>query len=362
VGIDDAKAVPQDAHMPKTHQTVQAARTCLVITVLALSLASSARGTTQRCAEAVQSQGQTLPALQELAPGVWWVNAQRGEANATNRGQVSNLLVVRDAPPGKAGVPRVWLIGSGPSPMWGQRLRCQISLVVGAPVTDVISPWARPELVLGAKAFHAQHWAHADVARAMRRECARCTERLRQRLGEAAVDLGSQPAEVPTRLLRGERGRLGPFEWHRVQRARGSAVTLWYLPQQGLLTAHGLVWAGGVPDLRDTRAPELSAGLRGLQRVATAAKGLNAVIGEQGSPVGVAEIEQHLLYLSALGQQVRAGQDEGSDGVRPPTSLPGIAFGQAHRLQDPMHALNWQRAWRQADEPPPKMPPKQPRR
>jgi hypothetical protein len=350
VRIDDAKAVPQDERMLYANFTLKLARAGLLSTVLALSMATAARGATQRCAEAVHSQGQTLPALQELAPGVWWVSAQRGEANAANRGQVSNLLVVREAPRAKPGVPRVWLVGSGPSPMWGQRLRCQISLVVGAPVTDVISPWARPELVLGAKAFHARHWAHADVARAMRNECARCSQRLRQRLGAAAEDLGSQPVEAPTRLLRGQRGRLGPFEWHRVKRARGSAVTLWHLPQHGLLTAHGLVWAGGVPDLRDTRADELHQGLLRLQRVASNAKGLNALIGEQGSPVGVAEVVQHLLYVSALQQQVRTAQDEGSDGVNPPTSLPGIVFAEAHRLQDPMHALNWQRVWRQAEE------------
>ena len=44
--------------------------------------------------------------------GVWWVRAERGEADASNRGVVSNLLIVRDGR-------RVWAVGSGPSPAFG---------------------------------------------------------------------------------------------------------------------------------------------------------------------------------------------------------------------------------------------------
>jgi hypothetical protein len=306
-------------------------------------LALVPRGVLARCAEAVHNEGHSLPELQVLAEGVWWVSAQRGDADAGNRGQVSNLLLVRDGQ-------RLWLLGSGPSPMWAQRLRCQISLTVGANVTDVISPWAHPELVLGTKAFYAEHWAHEDVARRMRQECAGCISRLRQRLGEAAVDLGSKPVDLPKRLLRGAQGRLGPFEWHRLQRAKGSPVTLWFLPQHGLLTAHGLVWAGGVPDLRDTRVSELAAGLQALQQVAARKKGLNVLMGEQGPPVAAAEVAQHLEYLNALQRSVSAAQASGSDGVQPPASLEGFAAGEAYRLKDPTHALNWQRAWRQAED------------
>ncbi len=348
--IDDAAAVSHDVRMIRLQINIKQTRRRVLMTVLTLVMASASRGGLARCADAVQNEGQTLPELQALAPDVWWVSAQRGDADAANRGQVANLLVVRQAPAKGQSSPRVWLVGSGPSPMWAQRLRCQISMVVGVPVTDVISPWARPELVLGAKAFHARHWAHEDVARAMRSECVRCISRLAQRLGDAAVDLGSQPVDLPAKLLRGDRGRLGPFEWHRVKRSRTAAITLWFLPQHGLLTAHGLLWAGGVPDVRDTRADALSAGLKALQRVVARTQGLNALLGEQGPPVGVAEIEQHLAYLNALQAQVRSGQTDGSDGVSTPTTLPGLAASEAYRLKDPTHALNWQRVWRQAEE------------
>jgi hypothetical protein len=336
--------------MLSVHLNLQAARHAIAVTVLALILVTTSRGALARCAEAVHSEGQTLPELQALAPDVWWVSAQRGDADAANRGQVANLLIVKQAPAKAQRAPRVWLVGSGPSPMWAQRLRCQISMVVGAPVTDVISPWARPELVLGAKAFHARHWAHKDVARAMRSDCVRCISRLAQRLGDAAADLGTQPVDLPAKLLHGDRGRLGPFEWRRVKRSRTTAVTLWLLPQHGLLTAHGLVWAGGVPDVRDTRADALSEGLIALQRVALRTQGLSALLGEQGPPVGVAEVEQHLAYLNALQAQVRSGQADGSDGVSTPATLPGLATSEVHRLKDPTHALNWQRVWRQAEE------------
>jgi hypothetical protein len=311
--------------------------------VFALGLAVFSRDTLARCAEAVHNEGHTLPELQTLADGVWWVSAKRGDADASNRGQVSNLLLVREGQ-------RLWLLGSGPSPMWAQRLRCQISQTVGAPVTDVISPWAHPELVLGAKAFDAQHWAHADVAREMKQECVGCIQRLRQRLGEAAIDLGSNPVDLPKRVFDGAQGRVGPFEWHRLQRAKGSPITLWFLPSQGLLTAHGLMWAGGVPDLRDTSLDEMSAALQALQQLMSRHPAMTVLLGEQGSPAGPAEVEQQLAYLRALQNSVAAGQSQGQDGVQAPSSMEGIEFAETHRLKDPTHALNWQRAWRQAED------------
>ena len=127
--------------------------------------------------------------------GLWWVRAQRGDADASNRGCVSNLPIVRDGP-------RVWAIGSGPTRDFGRALDCVVQRDLGRPVSDVISPWPHPELVLGAAGLpRARHWAHADVARAMRTPCARCVSRLRQRLGGAASDLGNARQAVLRRCV-----------------------------------------------------------------------------------------------------------------------------------------------------------------
>jgi hypothetical protein len=81
--------------------------------------------------------------LLPLTPQVWWLVAEPADADADNRGVVSNALLVRDGP-------RNWLIGSGPSAAFGRALGCQVKALTGRRVSDVVSPWARPEQVLGA--------------------------------------------------------------------------------------------------------------------------------------------------------------------------------------------------------------------
>lgn len=291
-----------------------------------------------------QACGSHAPVL-ERWPGTaadrWWVRAERGDADERNRGRVSNLLLVREGE-------RLWLVGSGPSPTFGRRLDCVVRRDLGRPVTDVISPWPRPELVLGAAGLpRARHWAHVDVAQAMRTQCARCLERLRRRLGAAATDLGPSARAVrrPERTFDGDSGQLGPFAWQRAWRAPGVPVTLWReRSPDGSVTAHGLLWSGDAPDLRDAAlAPVRSA----TQQLASFAQGAGAVLGEQGPPVGPDEIRAHLAYWNALERAVLEAQASGRDENDVPRSLPGI---EAARIAGAAHALNWQRAWRQTEE------------
>lgn len=299
---------------------------------------------------AAQACGSDAPQLQAW-PGsnrLWWVQAARGDADAGNRGLVSNLLIVRDGR-------RVWAVGSGPSRAFGRALGCVVRRDVGRPISDVISPWPRPELVLGAAGLPgARHWAHADVAQSMRQQCARCVQRLRQRLGAAANDLGAARAAVnlPRHLLRGEHGRLGPFTWWRVERAAGVPLTWWHLPDAGVLTAHGVLWSGDAPDLRDSRIDAMQAATARLSSLAEMTQRAPAatsllLLGEQGDAAGSAEVSAHRRYWQALDEAVRAAQAQGADGLRPPLSLPGIDDA---RLRGAAHALNWQRAWRQAED------------
>ena len=90
--------------------------------------------------------------IEAVAPGVWWIPGAAGEANATNRGAISNALAVRDGP-------RLWLLGSGPSAAHGRALGCRLQRLTGRPVSDVIAPWARPELVLGQDTATTRHFA-----------------------------------------------------------------------------------------------------------------------------------------------------------------------------------------------------------
>lgn len=276
--------------------------------------------------------------LERLAPGVWRVPGADGDAGADNRGVISNLLAVRDGR-------RLWLIGSGPSAPYAQALACRLRQVAGQPVTDVIAPWPRPELVLGqAGLVGVRRWAHEDVARAMQERCPRCVERLRQRLGPVGRDLGAGPVALPDRLLRGEHGTLGPLRWWRLQRSADTAVTVWSLPRARLLTAHGLLWADGAPDLRDADSAHMEASWASLQSLASAG---DRWLPEQGQLLDHTAPAQHQAYLQALRTAVEQAQERGALETDPAPALPGV---EATFFQGGRHALNWQRLWREVEQ------------
>jgi hypothetical protein len=280
--------------------------------------------------------------FEPLAPGLWQVPAAgTGDADAANRGHVSHLLLAQQGP-------RLWLVGSGPSPAFGRALACQVRERFGRAPTDVISPWPRPELVLGIAGLgRVRSWAHADVAQAMRARCPGCVERLRARLGGAAVDLGRQPVRVPARLVHGSSGSLGPWRWWLLPRDSGHPVTVWQLQGSELRFAPGLLWGSGVPDARDAHVATLAASLAALPA------DVPRWLGEQGPLLGAEAPAAQARYLALLLAAVRRAQSAGEvDGGR----APAIAGIGPEAAADARHALNWQRAWRQEEEGPPPSP------
>ena len=117
--------------------------------------------------------GPTL-VFEPLGDGLWRIPAEAGEADARNRGRVSNLLLARA---GEGREASLWALGSGPSPAFGRALACQARRRLGLPIRQAISPWTRPEAVLGVAGLDAEaaaagrppvvHAAHQDVAVAM---------------------------------------------------------------------------------------------------------------------------------------------------------------------------------------------------
>ena len=276
--------------------------------------------------------------LQRLAPGVWWVPGASGDTSPANRGALSNLLAVRDGT-------RLWLVGSGPSAAYARSLNCHLQRVSGQQVTDVIAPWPRPELVLGqAGLAGVRRWAHDDVARAMEARCPRCVERLRRRLGPAATDLGTDPIALPVHRLHGDHGALGPLRWWRLRRSADTSVTVWSLPRAGLLTAHGLLWAEGAPDLRDAESDHLRQSWEQME--AFTVEG-DRWLPEQGPLLDRSAPQQHRAYLQALRAAVEQAQDRGAPESDPAPVLAGVTEG-FHRGQ--RHGLNWQHVWREAEK------------
>jgi hypothetical protein len=287
-------------------------------------------------------------ALERLSAQVWRVPGQAGETHEANRGAISNLLVVHQGR-------QTWLLGSGPTPAFGRALRCQIRARTGWQVTDVVAPWPRPELVLGATAFGAaRQWAHAEVAQAMRERCPRCVERLRLRLAAASGDLGRAPVRVADHGLHGQQGRLGPWLWWRLQRSNTTAVTVFRLADQPLWVAHGLLWADAPPDLRDAELGPMAAAYTRLAELAQADGNAARWLPEQGEVMDADAPARHARYLQQLQADVLAALRQG----RLETDAPAPPAAQTLPLGDGLrHSLNWQRAWhaleaQALDEPP----------
>jgi hypothetical protein len=299
------------------------------------------------------------------------------ETNPGNAGWVTQPVVVRDGA-------RVWLVGSGPTPAQGLRLRCAISAALHREVTDVISTRAHPELALANLAFAgARLWALDDVADAMEQRCPQCLDRLRQRLSDRKGDVvigSARPASglstssasssiglptgasgqasslpdptvslhpitirVPDHRLKGDAGTLGPFKWWAVERAPGERTLLLLERRSGWLIAQGLVWVGGVPNLRETGLDEMTAGLERL-RVIAAQPGVAGVLGEQGEPGRAAVVVvDHLEYLAQLRQRTQEALDRGEVEGAHPIKLPAFADRPGYLGY---HALNRQRMWR----------------
>jgi hypothetical protein len=279
--------------------------------------------------------------LLRVATNVWRVPAARGESDVANAGVVTQLVVVRDGR-------RVWLIGSGPTPAFGAALACTIRRRLGLPVTDVINTRAAPELAMGNAAFPgARLWALPDVIATMQSRCTACLERLQARIGAAGASLERDRIRVPSRpvgRVGATRGRLGPFEWRALGRARGERTLALRHRAGNVVVAQGLLWAGDVPNLRDTRSATMLASLRELQRFAAGAQ----LLGEQGEPAGARAVAQQVDYIDALRRAARShlvrGDVDGAAGagVDLPAfaGLPGYALG---------HPLNVQRVWRELE-------------
>lgn len=288
------------------------------------------------------------PALEfrRVADGVWWLPAALGEADAGNRGRVSNLWLVRQ---GSGRQARLWALGSGPSPVLGAALACQSQQRLGLRLAAVISPWARPESVLGVAGVlqwqpEMAHWAHQAVAEAMAEQCPHCVDRLRQRLGPAASDLGEDPIRLPARRLTGEQGRLGPFLWWRLPRSEGRWVTVWRLRDRPLWAAPGLLSDAGPPDGRDADLALMQASLLRLADLARADGAAARFLGEQGGWLGPQAPQRQAAYWADLKAGVLAAMARGDDEAAAPPALPGWPAAWA---QHPWQGFNWQRAWRQ---------------
>ena len=365
-GLGDGGGDPERASIGQTAQTAQTAHPHR--TARHVAAPPAARATASSASSPDHCPGPAL-VLAPLAPGVWWLPGATGEADAANRGQVSNLVLARS---GRGAQAQAWALGSGPTPVFGAALACQVRRQSGLRLANVVSPWARPELVLGAAGVQqwlraarlpaARHWAHATVAEAMARQCPRCEGRLRLRLQRAETDLDGPPIHLPDRRLTGQQGRLGPFDWWRIARGEGGGhaatgdaaagggdggLTVWRLRGQPLWFAPGLLGGDDAPpDGRDADLALLQAAATQLAALASRDGPRARFVGEQGVVMDAGAPARHAAYWAALRAAAAAAIARGDDEAAPAPALAGWPLAWAAH---PWHGFNWQRAWRQVE-------------
>lgn len=256
------------------------------------------------------------------------MEAATGDSNADNRGATANLWAVRDGR-------HLWLVGAAGTPVLARQVACLLREAGAGQVTDVILPWPHAELTLGATAFRgARLWAHQETAASMQQRCPRCVERMARRLEAAAGDLGPSPIPTPTHVLRGEQGRVGPFDWWLLPRAAQTSVLVLRRRGRAEWSAHGLAWGDGPPDLRDGDPLLMARSLQTLARQLTAAA---RVLPEQGPWMGAAQLHAQQSELRQLVDAVDAALRRGALVTDPPPA----PWGSGH----PRQGLNWQRTW-----------------
>ncbi len=280
-------------------------------------------------------------ALQRVSLHAWRVPAARGDPDPSNGGLTTQLLVVRDGR-------RTWLIGSGPTPAHGAALACLIQRRLGRPVTDVVNSRAAPELAMGNVAFAgARLWALPDVIEAMHTRCEACRERLKARIGTVGESLHPDSVRVPSLPIGGphqSRGRLGPVDWHALQRRHGDRTLVLRHRTDRLVIAQGLLWAHDLPDLRDTDSSVLLASLKALGSWSAGAM----VVGEQGPPASRQAITAHIDYLNDLRAAVAARFLAGDERAAMGRSVDLPAY-DAMPSQALRHPLNVQRVYREME-------------
>lgn len=284
--------------------------------------------------------------LETLAPQVWLLQGagEDAEPGPANRGHVTNQVLALYGG-------RLWLVGAGPTPAFARALDCQLRQRFGRGVSRVLVPWARGENALGARGLlpGAQLWAHEAVVAAMRVQCETCLAHLHEALAEAASDLGTDPIVLPSHRLRGREGDWGPWHWHAVPRS-DSAVAL-VLRLRGadaapLFVATGWLWGSAPPRALGADVQALQAGTARLAELGRAAAPAARWVGEQGGVQNAGAPQRLARYWAALQARVQSALERG-EMPGAPLPLPGVdAAWQAH----PQHALNWQRAWRQAED------------
>lgn len=276
----------------------------------------------------------------QIGPDIWLHQAALDALSTpTNGGHISNVSFVLDR---AATGTRGWLVGSGPSARIGQALACSIRQQLGFQVTDVISPRAHPESVLGAAGLqNVRHWALPEVKVAMASRCARCQKRL-----EAAVNAINPLADtvsLPDHLIDGS--QLGPFDVLPVEMQAQQSIAVLHHRASGIWILPGLVWGSDtVPDLREADSTQMINAINKLRDLKP-----HRIVPEQGADGDGSLIARDLAYWKRLMDALNSRWSQGENQPGSASGLTPTEWAQLPESAQLRDQLNVQRVWQQIE-------------
>ena len=268
-----------------------------------------------------------------VAPDVYVIPGEVGEATAENRGRVVNTGFI-------VGIDGVVVIDSGASHAQGEAILAEIAGVTDRPVRLLINTHPHPQNVLGNSAFAARGipiLASVQTRALMDERCPRCFDSMSKSIGVA--NMAGTRIVLPGVLVSGSETR----------RIAGRELRLLHLSHAhsegdlavldvatGTLFAGDVVYHGQLPHLGEADVGGWIAALAHLQR-----ETFSVLVPGRGAPGGHAELAAFAEYLQELrdrvGDAYAAGRtpDETLELVRQPAfaGWEGHATRQGRNVQ-----------------------------
>jgi hypothetical protein len=285
--------------------------------------------------------------LQKLSNGVWLIPAAVADSELSNLGLTSNLVLVVEKN-------RLWLIGSGPSPVVGRQIDCAVKRLLNRKVTDVVNLRPYAEITLGNTVFKAATiWSHDSVAALMKEQCPRCVQRMLARIHtDLDFELNKSAIRLPDKVFMGPSGSLGPFEWWMTLRQPGQPTTVLLHRPSGIAMTSGLVWVQSTPDLRDGEVRSMLLATKALSdwlQAQPPAKQTVMLLPEHGELLPLSALATQTRYWLDLKQSIESALVANIDETQVDELAKSSPFSGL-KLFKPRHSLNMQRAWRELEQ------------
>lgn len=273
----------------------------------------------------------TVPEPEQIAPGVYLLEAVMAPAAPDNRGFVGNIGIV-------VGSSGVVLVDTGTSAKAMQELLMRLRGITALPVVLAINTHQHPAHVFGNSTLRDMGvpvLAHRDAAALIDARCERCLKGLVQTLGQEAM--AGTAVVKPTQLIDGATsintgGRDIDLLYYGNSSSPGAIAV--YDRASGVLFGGGMVSVGAIPDAKDA---DIVKWREALQAMATLEP--KRIVPRAGPPVPASRLSELDAYLADLQLAVRDAFDR-HVGLAEAASAAALPAYRGRAMYDSLHRRN----------------------